>query len=107
MEEVFYDQPINDLIKLYDEVTKVSTGHDDDYTTESLLDYAYFKDNYKLIEVDSSKQKALAADPRAAQQIIFQGVVEGDDNTKMRLYTILEQPKETLSEFYKETAKLL
>ena len=41
----FYDQPVNDLIKQYDEVEKVSTGHGDDYTTGSLLDYAYFKDN--------------------------------------------------------------
>ena len=32
----FYDQPINDLIKQYDEVRKVSTGHGDDYTTEFL-----------------------------------------------------------------------
>ena len=32
----FYDQPINDLIKQYDEVRKVSTGHGDDYTTGSL-----------------------------------------------------------------------
>ena len=29
----FYDQPINDLIKQYDEVRKVSTGHCNDYTT--------------------------------------------------------------------------
>ena len=48
----FYDQPINDLIKQYDEVRKVSTGQGDDYTTGSLLDYAYFKYNYKLIAVD-------------------------------------------------------
>ena len=52
-----YDQPINDLIKQYDEVRKVSTGHHDDYTTDSLLDYAYFKDNYRLIAVDLSKKK--------------------------------------------------
>ena len=44
----FYDQPINDLIKQYDEVTKVSTGEDDDYTTGCLLDYACFKDNYRI-----------------------------------------------------------
>ena len=48
----FYDQPINDWIKQYDEVRKVSTGQGDDYTTGSLLDYAYFKYNYKLIAVD-------------------------------------------------------
>ena len=102
----FYDQPINDLIKQYDEVRKVSTGHGDDYTTGSLLDYAYFKDNYKLIAVGLSKQKALDPDPRAIQQIVFQGVV-GEDNTKIRLYTILKQSKETVLEFYKGTAKLL
>ena len=84
----FYDQPINDIIKQYDEIRKVSTGYGDDYTTGCLLDYAYFKDNYRLIAVDLSKQKALDADPRAIQQIVFQGVVGGDDNTKIRLYTI-------------------
>ena len=36
------------------------------------------------------------ADPRAVQQIVFQGVVEGDDNTKIRLNNILEKPKETV-----------
>ena len=41
----FYVQPINDLIKQYDEVRKVSTGQGDDYTTGCLLDYTYFKDN--------------------------------------------------------------
>ena len=72
-----------------------------------MLDYAYFKDNYKLIAVDLSKQKALDADKRAIQQIIFQGVLGGDDNTKIRLYTILEQSKEIVLEFYKGTTKVM
>ena len=37
----FYDQSINDLIKQYDEVRKISTGQGDDYTTGCLLDFAY------------------------------------------------------------------
>ena len=41
-ERNFYDQPINDLIKQYDEARKVSTGQGDDYTTGCLLDFAYF-----------------------------------------------------------------
>ena len=41
----FYDQPINDIIKQYHEVRKVSTEYGDDCTTGCLLDYAYFKDN--------------------------------------------------------------
>ena len=71
------------------------------------MDYAYFKDNYRLIAVDLSKQKALDADPRPIQQIVFQGVVGGEDNTKIRLYTILEQSKEVMIEFSKGTAKVL
>ena len=55
-----------------------------------MLHYAYFKGNYKLIVVDVSKQKASDADPRAIQQIVLQGIAGGDDNTKMRLYTITE-----------------
>ena len=78
----FYDQPINDLIKQYDEVRKLSRRQGDDYTTGCLLDYAYFKDNNRLKAVDLSKQKALDADPRAIQQIVFQGTVGGADNSK-------------------------
>ena len=58
------------------------------------MDYAYFKYHYRLIAVDLSKQKALDADPRAIEQIVFQGVVGGADNRKIRLYTILGQSKE-------------
>ena len=101
----FYDQPINDLIQQYDKVRKVSTVQGDGYTTAYLLDYAYFKDNYILIAVDLSKQKAVDADPRTTQQIVFQGVVGGADNTKVRLYSILEKSKETVLEFYKGTEK--
>ena len=103
----FYDQPINDLTKQYDEVRKVSTGQGDDYTTGCLLHYAYFEDNYRLTAVDLSKLKALAADPRTIQQILFQGVVGGDHGTKIRLYTILEQSKEIVLKFYKRTTKVL
>ena len=47
----FYGQSINDLIKQFDEVRKVSTGQGDDYTTDCLLDFAYFEKNYRLIQV--------------------------------------------------------
>ena len=57
----FYDQSINDLIKQYDEVRKISTGQDDDYTTGCLLDFADFEKNYRLIAADLSKQKTLDA----------------------------------------------
>ena len=81
----FYDQPIKDLTKQHDEVRKVSAPQGDDYTTECLLDYAYFKDNYRLIAVDLSKQKALDTDPKAIQQIVFEAAAGGANNTKLRL----------------------
>ena len=34
----FYDQPINDIKKQYDEVRNVSTGYGNDYTIVCLLD---------------------------------------------------------------------
>ena len=70
------------MIKQYDEVTKVSTGNGDDWTTGSLLHYAYFKDNNKLFAVDLKKQKALDLDLRVIQEIDFEGVVGGDDGKK-------------------------
>ena len=57
----FYNQPINDLMKQYDEVRKVSTVQGD-YTTGCLLDFVYFEENYRLIAADLSKQKTLDAD---------------------------------------------
>ena len=38
----FYDKRINDLIKQYDEIRKISTGQGDDYTTGCLLGFSYF-----------------------------------------------------------------
>ena len=99
----FYDQSINDQIRKYDEVRKVATGKGDDYTTGCLLDYKYFKENCQLIAVDLSKQKELDADPRAIQQIEFYGMLD----TNAQLCTVSEKSKETLLEFYKETAKIL
>ena len=103
----FYDQPINDSVKQYNEIRKISIGQGDDYTTGCLLDFAYFENN-KLIAVDLSKQKALDADSGAIQQIIFTGKIKASvANTKVIIYYILEQSKETILEFSKGTTKVL
>ena len=62
-----FDQPINSMTKTYKNIRRIATGQGDDYTTGCLLDYSYFKENYKLIAIDLSKQQALDADPRAIQ----------------------------------------
>ena len=99
----FYDQPISDQIRKYDEVRKIATGKGDDYTTGCLLDHQYFKDNYQLIAVDLSKQKELDANPTAIQQIEFYGML----NTRSQICIVFKKSKETILEFYKGTAKIL
>ena len=99
----FYDQPINDLVKQYDEIRKTATGQGDDYTTGCLLDYQYFKVQYNLIAIDLSKQKQLDADSRAIQQTEFYGMLK----TNSQVCAILEKLKETMLEFYKGTKKVL
>ena len=104
----FYDQPINDSIKQYIKIRKISTGQGHDYTTGCLLDFSYFEKNYRLIAVDLSKQKALDADSRAIQQIIFTGKIKATaENTRVIIYYILEQSEETILEFFKGTTKVL
>ena len=103
MEEIFMNLPINDLIKQYNEIRKIPTGQGDDYTTGCLLDFAYFKKNYRIIAVDLSKQKALDADPRVIQQIIFTGKA----SQNIVIYYILEQSKETILQFSKGTTNIL
>ena len=79
----------------------MSTGQGDDYTTGCLLDVAYFEKNYRLIAVDLSKQKAFHPNSRAIQQIIFTGKIKATrNNTRVIIYYILEQSKETMLEFF-------
>ena len=104
----FYKQPINDSVKQYDEVRKISTGQGDDYRTGCLLDFAYFEKNYRLIAAVLSKQKALDADSRAIQQIIFIGEIKATvANTRVIIFYVLEKSKETILEFSKGTTKVL
>ena len=104
----FYDQPINDSMKQYDEVRKISTGQVDDYTTDCLLDYSCFRKNYRLLAAYLNKQKALDAGSRAFQQIIFTGTVKATvANTRVVIFYILEKSKETILEFSKGTTKVL
>ena len=88
----FYDQPINDEIKQYNEIRKTATGKGDDFTTVCLLDYQYFKNHYRLIIINLSKQKVLDADPRAIQHIEFRGMLK----TNSQVWTVLEKLKETI-----------
>ena len=70
-----------------------------------LLDYAYFKENYKMTAIDLSKQQVLDADPRAIQQINFTANLDkvGD----ITIFFIIEEEKEIIFELSQGTVKVL
>ena len=87
----FFGQPKNNNIEAYENI-KTATGQRDDYTTGCLLDYPYFKENYKMIAMDLSKQQALDADL---------------DRVGYTMFFIIEETKETLLDFSQGTVKVL
>ena len=101
----FFDQPVKDNKVTYENIRKISTGQEDDYTTDCLLDYPYFKDSYKMIPVDLSKKNELDVNPRATQQINFTENLDRIGNT--RIYFILKEAKETKLDFSQRTVKVL
>ena len=102
--ENFFDQPVKDDLRIYGNVQKIAIGQEDNYAAESLLNYPYFNENYKLIAIDLSKQQALEADPRAIQQINFTKILEREGNTNTTMYFIIE---ETILYSSQQTVKLL
>ena len=91
--------------KTYENMRKNATGKGDDYTTGCLLDYPYFKENYKMIAIDLSMQNELDGDPRAIQQINFTENLDRAGNTTK--FFIIEEAKETVFEFSEGTVKVL
>ena len=81
-EKNFFDQPINNMIKTYGTIRKITIGQGVDYTTGCLLDYTYLKKHYKMVAADLSKQQALDADPKAIQEINFTANLDRAGNTK-------------------------
>ena len=85
------------MTKTYENIRKIATSQGDDYTTGYLLDYSYFKDHYKMIAIDLSKQQSLDADLRAIQQINFTVNLDREGNTTT--FFIIEESKQTVFEF--------
>ena len=86
----------------YDNIRKISTGQGDDYTTGCLLDYDYFNKNYKMIAIGLSKQQTLDADPKAIQQINF----NGNQARQAAIFFIIGEGKETDLDFSQGTVKV-
>ena len=96
----FFDLPVKNEKEAYEKIIDMSNNND--YTTGNLLDFAYFKENYKLIAIDLSKQTKLK-DP---QQINFIGKIEGENNG-VTIFFIIEKSEETTFEFSQNSVNIL
>ena len=103
--KTFLNQRVKNNTITHENITQIATGQEDDYTAGCLLNYIYFKNYYKIIVVDLSKQQALDADPKAIGQINFTANLDRAANT--RIYFTLEEAKETVLHFSQETVKVL
>ena len=65
-------------------------NNNNNYATGNLSNFAYYKENYRLIAIDLSKQTKIK-DP---QQINFTGKIERQDNG-VTMFFIIERSKET------------
>ena len=99
----FFDRPINNGFKIYKNIRKTATDQGDYYATGCLLDYSYFKENYKMIEIDLGKQQTLGADPTEIEQINFTANLEKTGNA---IIFIIEEAKETVLGFSQGTVKV-
>ena len=71
--------------------------------------YNYFKNYYKIIAIDLSKQQALDADPKTIQQINFKGNLARDEIENMTCFLLLKKQKNILEflEFLQGTVTIL
>ena len=89
----FFEIPVKDKEEPYEAIVEMSKNND--YTTSNLLDYEYFKDHYKLIAIDLSKQIELE-NPDLKQQTNFIGRLEENNAT---MFFIIEKKEETTFDF--------
>ena len=78
------------------------SNDNNNYTTGNLLDFAYYKENYRLIAIDLSKETKVK-DPK---QINFIGKIERQDN-RVTMYFIIEKSEETTFEFLQNSVNIL
>ena len=79
-----FDQPVKKKREAYEKLVEISRNGD--YTTRKLLDYLYQK-YYKLIVIDSSKQRNTSI----PQQVNFVEKLEEDNGAKMFFITEKKQ----------------
>ena len=80
----------------------IDMSNNNNYMTGNLLDFAYYKENYRLIAIDLSKQTKIK-DP---QQINFIGQLE-NQNHGAKMFFIIEKSEETIFNFSQKSVTII
>ena len=91
---------VNNKEEAYKKIINVNRNND--YTTNNLLDFAYFKENYRLTAIDLNKQTKLK-DP---QQISFIGKLENQAHGAT-MFFIIEKSEETTFNFSQNSVTII
>ena len=94
----FFELPLKNMEETYQKI--IDMGYNDDHTVGNLIDFEYFKQHYKLIAIDLSKQKELEND--VMQQINFIGSLE----QAATLFVITEHLEQTTIDFSQNSATI-
>ena len=95
----FFDLPVNNEEEAYEKIMDMNNNNN--YTAGNLLDFAYYKENYRLIAIYLSKQTKLK-DPH---QINFIGKLLKDTGAKM--FFIIEKSEETTFNFSQNSVTII
>ena len=95
----FFDLPGRNKEEAYEEFFEMNNNND--CTTGNLLDFAYLKENYQLIEINLSKQTKL----KDTQQINFIGKFVNIHGATM--FFIIEKSEETAFNFSQNSVKII
>ena len=91
--------PVKNEEETYEKIIEISKNND--FATGNLLDFVYFKKNYKLIAIDLSKKTKLK-DP---QQISFIGGILAESGATM--FFIIKKSEETTFELLQNSVNIL
>ena len=92
----FFEIPVKNKEGAYVVILEMSKNNN--YAAGNLMDYEYFRDHYKLIAIDLSKQIELE-NPDLKQQINFTGRLE--ENNATMFFIIEKKKKKPLLIFHK------
>ena len=87
--------PVKSEEEAYEKSIEMSRVND--YTSGNILDFGYFKENYRLLAIELSKQTKL----KDSQQINFIGELEGENNEATIFFSLSKNLKKQPLNFRK------